>query len=166
MTGLEQRVQRLEDLEAIRALDAEYCRVLDDGDWPALVALFTPDGEFVGLNRAHGHHELLSFFSGLAEGGLTAFWHHVTNLEIDLGIGGNRDLANACSFLWQPCVLHGVPHVAAGRYTDTVVREDGVWRYRSKRVSFDYFAPLADGWDHGRFSLASAGATYRGDRTR
>lgn len=161
--ALETRIRRLEDLEAIRALDAEYCRVLDDGDWPALVSLFVPDGEFVGLSHARGHAELLAFFAGLAAGGLTAFWHHVTNLEIDLHDDGTAEVR---SFLWQPCVLHGSPHVAAGRYTDIVVRTDGHWRYRSKRVSFDFFAPLADGWDHGRFGLDSARTTHPGGGSR
>ncbi|WP_214366114.1 nuclear transport factor 2 family protein [Pseudonocardia sp. H11422] len=156
MTSLESRLQRLEDLEAIRALDAEYCRVLDDGDWAALVALFTDDGEFTGLSHARGHEQLLTFFSGLADGGLTAFWHYVTNLEIDL----DGDTAHVRSFLWQPCVLHGVPHAAAGRYIDTVVRVGGRWRYRSKRVVFHYFAPLADGWDDGRFTLDAARKTH------
>ena len=37
------RVTRLEDLEAIRALDARYCRHLDDGNWDDRMALFTDD---------------------------------------------------------------------------------------------------------------------------
>ncbi|MBB3053196.1 ketosteroid isomerase-like protein [Prauserella isguenensis] len=153
------RVARLEALEAIRDVDARYCRALDDGDWDTLVSLFTVDGEFVGLSRARGHAELRSFFAGLAEAGLTAFWHHVTNLEITLD---GPDEARARSLLWQPCVQDGVPHIAAGHYTDTLRRVDGDWRYVTKQVSFDYFVPLADGWDHGRFTVASAAATYPG----
>ncbi|WP_207918711.1 nuclear transport factor 2 family protein [Saccharopolyspora karakumensis] len=153
------RIARLEAREAIRDLDARYCRALDDGDWDALVSLFTEDGEFVGLARATGHAELRAFFAGLADAGLTAFWHHVTNLDITLE---GEDTARARSFLWQPCVQDGVPHIAAGRYTDSLRRVDGNWRYASKQVSFDYFVPLADGWDHGRFTVASAAATYPG----
>lgn len=156
---LEQRVVRLEALEAIRDLDARYCRALDDGDWATLVSLFTVDGEFVGLSRAQGHDRLRAFFAGLAGSGLTAFWHHVTNLEIELE---GPDVARARSFLWQPCVQDGVPHIAAGRYTDRLRRDGGVWRYLSKQVSFDYFVPLTDGWDHGRFTVAAAAATYPG----
>ncbi|MFP5071916.1 nuclear transport factor 2 family protein [Pseudonocardia nantongensis] len=159
MSDLEQRIARLEALEAIRDLDARYCRALDDGDWDTLVSLFTEDGEFVGLSRASGPAGLRSFFSGLADAGLTAFWHHVTNLEITLD---GPDSARARSFLWQPCVQDGVPHIAAGRYTDALRRVDGHWRYVTKQVSFDYFVPLADGWDHGRFTVASAAATYPG----
>jgi ketosteroid isomerase-like protein len=157
MATLEDRLRRLEDLEAIRSLSAEYCRVLDVGDWPALAQLFTEDGEFVGLDRAQGHEGLIRFFAGLADGGLTAFWHYVTNLEIDL----DGDTAEVRSALWQPCVQDGVPHVAAGRYVDTVVRDGGRWRYRARRVSFDYFAPLSEGWERGRFSLSAAQDTYQ-----
>jgi uncharacterized protein (TIGR02246 family) len=159
MTDLERRIARLEDLEAIRDLDARYCRALDDGDWDTLVSLFTDDGEFVGLSRAHGHDELRRFFAELADAGLTAFWHHVTNLEITLE---GPDAARARSFLWQPCVQDGTPHIAAGRYTDALRRVDGTWRYTTKQVCFDYFVPLTDGWDHGRFTVASAAATYAG----
>lgn len=155
--GLEERIERLEALEAIRDLDARYCRALDDGDWGTLVSLFTEDGEFVGLSRARGHDALRTFFAGLADAGLTAFWHHVTNLEITLD---GPDAARARSFLWQPCVQDGVPHIAAGRYHDTLRRVGGSWRYLTKQVSFDYFVPLSDGWDHGRFTVASAEATY------
>lgn len=156
MSTLEQRLQRLEDLEEIRQLDATYCRLLDDGDWDGLVDLFTPDGEFIGLDRVRGQAELRRFFAGLVDGGLTAFWHYVTNLEIT--IDGER--AEARSALWQPCVQDGLPHVAAGRYHDHLVRLHGQWRYRSKQVAFDYFAPLVDGWDHGRFTVTSAEHTY------
>ncbi len=159
MTDLEQRIARLEAIEAIRDLDARYCRALDDGDWDTLVTLFTDDGEFVGLSRARGHAELRAFFAGLADAGLTAFWHHVTNLEISLD---GPDTARASSFLWQPCVQDGVPHIAAGRYTDTLRRVGDTWRYVAKQVSFDYFVPLTDGWDHGRFTVDSAAATYPG----
>lgn len=159
MSEIEQRIARLEALEAIRDLDARYCRALDDSDWDTLVSLFTDDGEFIGLSRARGHAELRTFFAGLAGAGLTAFWHHVSNLEITLD---GTDLAGARSLLWQPCVQDGVPNIAAGRYTDTLRRVDGIWRYATKQVSFDYFVPLTEGWDRGRFTVASAAATYTG----
>jgi hypothetical protein len=152
VTSLEARIQRLEDAEAIRTLDAVYCRLLDDGDWPGLVELFTPDGTFDGLSVITGRPALEAFFGALAGDGLTAFWHHVSNLEIDV----QADTASVRSLLWQPCVVEGVPHVAAGRYADRLVRTDAGWRYELKQVRFFYWAPLADGWDHHRFTLESA----------
>ncbi|MDV3208695.1 MAG: nuclear transport factor 2 family protein [Rhodococcus ruber] len=149
---LAERIARLEDLEAIRSLDARYCRHLDDGDWDALMDLFTDDGEFDGLSRPRGKAEVREFFAGLAAGGLTTFWHFITNMEIDL----DRDRATVRSFLWQPCVTDGAPAIAAGRYTDEVVKVDGRWRYRVKQVRFHFFGPLEQGWDENLFALETA----------
>ena len=152
MSSLEARIQRLEDVEAIRTLDAAYCRLLDDGDWSEVVQLFTPDGVFDGLSVVRGHADLLAFFSRLADGGLTAFWHHVSNLEVDV----QGDQASVRSLLWQPCVVHGVPHVAAGRYADRLLRTGAGWRYELKQVRFFYWGPMAEGWDVHRFGFAPA----------
>jgi hypothetical protein len=51
-----------------------------------------------------------------------------------------------------------VPHVAAGRYTDRLVRTGEGWRYALKQVRFSYWAPLSEGWNHHRFALESARA--------
>jgi ketosteroid isomerase-like protein len=149
-----ERLTLLEDLEAIRLLDAQYCRHLDDGNWDDLLSLFTEDGEFDGLSHPVGKPAMAEFFAGLASGGLTEFWHFVTNLEIEL----EGDTAVARSFLWQPCVLDGTATIAAGRYTDSLVKVDGRWLYRVKQVRFHFFGPLADGWADGRFGLESARA--------
>ena len=108
-----------------------------------------PNGTFDGLSVVTGRAELLTFFSGLARGGLTAFWHHVSNLEVAV----DGDTATVTSLLWQPCVVDGVPHVAAGRYADRLVRTAEGWRYTLKQVRFSYWAPLAEGWDQHRFAL-------------
>lgn len=150
--SLAERITRLEDLEAIRHLDAQYCRHLDDGNWDALMDLFTDDGEFDGLSHPRGKQEMRTFFAGLADGGLTSFWHFITNLEIDL----DGDRAFVRSFLWQPCVTDGTPAIAAGRYNDEVVKVDGRWLYRVKQVRFHFFGPLEAGWDENLFALESA----------
>ena len=152
------RITRLEDLEAIRKLDAQYCRHLDDGNWDALMELFTDDGEFDGLSHPRGKEEMRTFFAGLADGGLTSFWHYNTNLEIDL----EGDRATVRSFLWQRCVTDGAPAIAAGRYNDQVVKIDGRWLYKVKQVRFHFFGPLEAGWDENLFALDSArGAAVR-----
>ncbi|WP_020106752.1 nuclear transport factor 2 family protein [Nocardia sp. 348MFTsu5.1] len=152
MTTLEERIQRLEDIEAIRQLDARYCRHLDNGDWDSLMDLFTDDGVFDGLSRVEGKTAMRTFFAGLEEGGLTSFWHFITNLEIDI----DGDCATIRSFLWQPCVSGGSASIAAGRYTDQAVRLDGRWRYLRKQVRFHFFGPLQSGWDENLFALDSA----------
>jgi len=156
--SLLERITRLEDLEAIRRLDAQYCRHLDDGNWDALMDLFTDDGEFDGLSHPRGKAEMRSFFAGLADGGLTSFWHFITNLEIDL----DGDRATVRSFLWQPCVTDGAPAIAAGRYNDRLVKIGGRWLYEVKQVRFHFFGPLEASWDENLFALDSArGAAVR-----
>jgi ketosteroid isomerase-like protein len=111
LSTLSARVAGLEDREAIRDLDARYCRYLDEGQWDRLADCFTEDGAFDGLSRIEGRTAVRDFFAGLATSGLTALWHHVSSHEI--AVAG--DTAVVRSLLWQPCVIAGVPHVSAGR---------------------------------------------------
>ena len=48
---IEARLRRLEDLEAIRRLFAEYRRALDEKDFDKYCRLFTEDGVFVANGR-------------------------------------------------------------------------------------------------------------------
>lgn len=146
--SLEDRVRRLEDLHALQQLRARYCQYLDDGRWEELVDLFIPDGAFVGLSAARGRAELLAFFSGLQQGSLTSWWHFSANETLDI----SGDSATGETWLLQPCVVDGKAHMAAGRYTDRMVRtKDLKWLFEERRVTFFWWSDLADGWDAGRF---------------
>ena len=64
------RIQRLEDIEAIRRLKARYCAACDDDHNPdTLVTLFAPDAvwEASGIARAEGHAEIRDFFQGMRD---------------------------------------------------------------------------------------------------
>jgi hypothetical protein len=50
VSPLEERLRRLEDVAAIRTLDATCGRLLDDGDWLTLVAPCPEDGVCNGLS--------------------------------------------------------------------------------------------------------------------
>ncbi|WP_153505139.1 nuclear transport factor 2 family protein [Cumulibacter manganitolerans] len=152
---LESRVRRLEDLHDLQQLRARYCQLLDDGRWAELAELFTEDGAFVGLSTARGRADLVEFFSGLAAGGLTAWWHFSANETIDL----DGDAATGATWLYQPCVVDGEAHVAAGRYTDRMVRcADGRWRFTERKVSFFWWVPADQAWDRGTFGYGAARA--------
>lgn len=60
MSSLEQQVQHLLDLQAIRDLCFEYCRAADEADGDAWAAVFTEDGEFeiIGDKVYRGREEL------------------------------------------------------------------------------------------------------------
>lgn len=148
MSGVEERLRRLEDLAEVQQLRARYCQHLDDGQWDALVDCFTPDGVFVGLSTAAGSAQLRTFFADLQAGSLSAWWHFSSNETLQLA----GDRAYGTTWLLQPCVVNGESQLAAGRYTDEMVRcGDGRWRFSRRTVRFFWWADLHDGWDAGRF---------------
>lgn len=156
--SLEERIGRLEDLHEIQQLRARYCQYLDDGRWEDLASLFTEDGAFVGLSTARGRAEMLEFFPGLQNGSLTSWWHFSANETIDLK-GRDGSVATGETWLLQPCVVDGESQIAAGRYRDSMVKDElGAWLFTERRVSFFYWTSLADGWDVGRFTWPPAAA--------
>ena len=151
-SDIEARVLHLEHVHEITQLRARYCLALDDGRWEELASLFTPDGAFVGLSTARGRDELVSFFSELASGPLSAWWHFSSNETIEI----DGDRATGETWLWQPCVRDGRAEIAAGRYTDTMVYDDGRWLFSERKVSFFFWSDLREGWNRGDFVLPSA----------
>lgn len=153
MSDVEARIRHLEDVHEIGQLRARYCQYLDDGRWDELAELFTEDGAFVGLSTARGRAQLGTFFAGLREGVLTEWWHFSANESVEV----DGDSAHGQTWLLQPCVVGGEAHIAAGRYTDEIVRDaDGRWRFRERKVTFFWWVPLAEGWAPGATSWPPA----------
>ncbi|PCC50758.1 nuclear transport factor 2 family protein [Brevibacterium aurantiacum] len=150
--SLEERIARLEDIQAISQLRARYCQALDDGHWDALADTFTADGAFVGLSTARGREEMLEFFPKLNSTTVTSWWHFSSNETVDL----DGDSATGTTWLLQPCVVEGESQLAAGRYDDTMVRTAAGWRFTERKVSFFFWSSLEAGWDAARFSFPPA----------
>ena len=132
------RLQRLEDMEEIRTLLLDYGRFLDSRDLVAYSRLFAKDGEWVGgFGSARGPEEILAFMQkNLGTGpnrGNT--FHILSNCEIVV----DRDSATAWS-RWTFITPggDGKPVISqAGRYDDTLVREDGRWKFKRRVASND-----------------------------
>jgi uncharacterized protein (TIGR02246 family) len=139
---LEARLRRVEDELEIAQLRARYCHLLDDRRWEEFVDLFTPDGEFVGLDRAQGRAGLLHFFSQVVPTLAEEFWHFCTNGTVEV----QGDTATGRISLEYLSVVKGVSHVSAGHYDDVLRRVDGRWRFASRRITFYFLAPLSEGW--------------------
>jgi uncharacterized protein (TIGR02246 family) len=129
---VEERLQRLEDVEAIRRLMLEYRACLDAKDIRGYAQLFAADGEFVaGDMRARGPEAIFALVDGMRGTLLTDRGgddvHIVANPTID--VDGDRATADS---MWiyvvrgeddQP-VLSKI-----GSYHDVLTREDGRWRF-------------------------------------
>lgn len=150
---LEQRIRRIEDELEIGQLRARYCHLLDDRDWDAFIDLFTPDGSFIGLAEVKGRDDLMEFFSqtvpSLAEG----FWHFCTNGTVEL----DGDRATGRISMEYLSVTKGVSFVSAGHYDDEMVRVDGRWKFKSRRITFYYYAPLSEGFVGGPQHIDAGG---------
>ena len=130
--SVEERLQRLEDVEAIRRLMLEYRACLDAKDIRGYAALFAADGEFIaGDMRATGPEEIFALVDGMRGTLLTDRGgddvHIVANPTIE--VDGDRATADS---MWlyivrgeddQP-VLSKI-----GSYHDVLTREDGRWRF-------------------------------------
>ncbi len=142
---LEERLARLEDIEAIRALVARYGFAIDDRDLEAVAALFTHDGRFRskdGAMDASGRRHVLAQFEGrfAALGPTNHFSHdHLVWLD-DTSAGSARGLVSAHAEV----VRNGRPMVVALRYEDRYRREDGAWRFADRLLSFFYYVDVRE----------------------
>jgi ketosteroid isomerase-like protein len=136
------RLQRLEDIEEIRTLLTDYGRFLDSRDLPAYSRLFAKDGEWVGgFGSAQGPAGILAFMEkNLGTGpNRNNSYHILSNFEIDV----KGDWATAWS-RWTFVVpsADGKPVLSqSGRYDDTLVRENGRWKFKRRVASNDIPAP-------------------------
>jgi hypothetical protein len=149
---VEQRLDRLEAIEAIKQLKARYCAACDDDHDPdALVALFEEDGvwEATSNGRFEGLDAIRGFFAGLrASGRIRNSAHHAINpiIEVD---------GDQASGHWRLIMLYtanvpgsgqrpqaGVQYLRIiGWYRERYRRRNGVWRFQSLYCEVEEHAP-------------------------
>jgi uncharacterized protein (TIGR02246 family) len=141
--SLAQRLQVFEDKAEIEALLLDYGRHLDNRDFAAYGKLFTKDGEWVGgFGTVTGGPAGIQAFMEKAMGtqpNRAKNYHLLSNFVITV----NGDTATAWS-RWAfvvPGQQGGAAISQAGRYDDTLVREDGRWRIKKRTASNDTGAP-------------------------
>ena len=144
--GLEQRLRRLEDIQALTVLKHRYCEYCDDSyNAEKIATLFTEDATWNGgaLGRARTRAKIAIYFAASSQ--LVPFAiHHVTNPLIE--VDGDRA---ACRwYLWQPMVMRDVEDALwyAARYDDVCVRQDGVWLFQSVEITTRMLSPYAAGF--------------------
>lgn len=156
MSTIEERLQRVEDQLEIGQLRAHYCHLLDEQRWDEFVDLFTEDGSFKGLAEVKGREALLSFFGKTVPTLGEGFWHFCTNGTVDL----DRDTATGRISMEYLSVKNGISYVSAGHYDDVMVRVGGRWKFKSRAITFYYFAPLSEGFV-GRPTMINADGAPR-----
>lgn len=141
--SIEARVARLEDLEAIRALLADYRRHLDGKDFRAYASLFARQGEFIAGEddaiRATGPDAIFALVDGMRGTLLTDRGGDDVHVAVNEVIELDGDRAAATS-TWV-YLIRGegdVPEVSKiGHYEDILTREDGRWKFLRRRAPMD-----------------------------
>ena len=140
--SLEQRLKQFEDKAEIERLLLDYGRHLDARDFGAYGALFAADGEWVGgFGTVAGPANIKTFMEKAMPGANTARnYHLLSNFVISV----QGDTATAWS-RWAFVVpgQQGAMIAQAGRYDDTLVRENGRWRFKRRVASNDTAPPAA-----------------------
>ena len=131
------RLQRLEDIEAIRVVLLDYGRTLDARDFAAYSRLFAKDGEWVGgLGTVRGPAAIQAFMEkNIGSPNRAHNYHLLSNFVIDV----KGDKATAWS-RWAFVVpaADGKPTLAqGGRYEDSLIRENGQWKFQRREAFTD-----------------------------
>jgi len=132
---LEQRITRLEDIEAIKQLKVRYSHICDDDHNPNKINdLFVENGiwESPDFGRAQGHDEIKSLFKKFNE--MFSFsQHNMMNPIIDV----NDNKASGIWYIMGPWTLteNDEEKWMALRYDDDYVKVNGVWKYQHLRVN-------------------------------
>jgi hypothetical protein len=138
--SLAARVHRLEDIEEIRNVLITYGRSLDSRDLDTYSKLFARDGEWSGGfgTVKGGPPAVLAFMQkslGTGGAGMGSTYHIMSNFLIDV----KGDTATAWSrWTFISAGAENKPAIAqGGRYEDTLVREDGHWKFQRRLATRD-----------------------------
>lgn len=151
--GLEARIQRLEDAEAIRDLKMTYAQLCDDGyDADGIVALFAEDdvewvsdvfGTYVGRDAIH------EWFDNV-DAEIRWALHFMTNPVVTVAPDGQT--AKGSFYLLELATMTsldgGEPDavIMSAKYDDDFVKVGDRWRFKRIHVDFEQTSNLDQGW--------------------
>ena len=138
---LEEKVQRLTDIEDIKLLKLRYARYCDDNYNPdGIVSCFTDNGVWDGgmLGKAEGHAEIREYFAN-APKAVSFATHYTTNPIIEI----NGDEADGTWYLWQPMVMVEDSQAMwlGAHYEEKYLRQNGGWLIDRLEVKIKQFSP-------------------------
>ena len=146
MAELEQRITRIEDIEAIKQLKARYCDICDDDHNPdRITTLFVEDGiwESGDSGKAQGHEAIRKLFQ-TAQQHVSFSQHMAMNPIIE--IEGNR--AKGTWYFFGPFTFreNNEAKWIAARYEDVYIKVNGEWKYQHLRAHVRIIASYEKGW--------------------
>jgi uncharacterized protein (TIGR02246 family) len=134
---VEARLRKTEDVQAIQSLLVHYGRALDKRDYKAYGALFAQDGTWKGgMGTGTGPDAIAKMveagFEKMSPKLYEKSYHAMTSFDVVV----NGDTATAWSrWTWIVVGADGRPlPERAGHYEDTLVRDHGEWKFKSRQA--------------------------------
>ena len=122
-----------EDKIAINELVSRYNMAMDHLQAAEWAATFTDDGELVidGKPIAQGKAALTAMVETAAKG-VYRGRHWVCNSIIE----GEGDTARLRMYVLSIAINDGIVPRVMGEYDDTLVRQNGQWKFKTRRITF------------------------------
>ncbi len=141
LAALAAKVQRLEDREEIRELIARYGRAVDDRDWEALRAQYTPDAVFdSAAGRSVGVDAIIDYYDERTSA-YVASYHYPHSTELTFV---DDDHATGVVCAHAELTIEGDTVMVALRYRDDYRRVGGRWRFHERNTNLLYVLKLAE----------------------
>jgi uncharacterized protein (TIGR02246 family) len=137
-----------DDIITIEQLLNRYCHKLDQGDVDAVVALFAEDAVLIPEYEGSGEHvgrDAIRAWYGTYGRNVTATVRGLRHKISTAAIEVNGDEAVSACYLDADSVdaSTGRRSLAGGRYLDRLVRRDGRWLIKERRIVVDYASTLS-----------------------
>jgi hypothetical protein len=150
--AIEERLARLEDIEAIKNLKARYAYYCDHGyDADGMASLFVEDSLWTSnsFGTYHGREAIREFQSKISSEILWAL-HFMICPVVDVSDDGQTATGTFYLIEFATMTRSGGDEkdavVMSAIYTDQFVRENGEWRFKEVSVEFHQVSDLDKGW--------------------
>lgn len=120
------------DKDEIRELLARYCFALDDGRYEEMALLFTPDGVWeTAFGTGRGRAGIVAQAKSITTDPRPRRIHLTTNIVVD--VDGDSATARSNWMMFQN-TPQGPAISSGGAYEDHLVKVDGTWFFRHRRI--------------------------------
>ena len=145
-TGPDTEDVSMKDIDQIRNLIFEYYHLMDLGDYAGVAALYGTEGVMRGLdwdgtemNAWTGKDEILGLWTALVRtyDGIPKTKHCITNLVVDVDEDAGTAEGRSYYMVYQATDDFPLQVITAGRWYDTLMRDDGRWRFVERKCFSD-----------------------------
>src|SRR5579875_1883053 len=132
----EQRLQRIEDEQAVRDLIAQYAFSYDSADVDGVMALFTDDAVLVNARGTFSGRQAIDDNYRWVNAQRTAGFHFITNSIVRVDDDGRQAWLTAYFQSWAVDLV-GEQRALLGTYAMRLVKHHGAWMIADCRITGD-----------------------------